>query len=70
MTADAAAGRGRGRDALVLEAGDARVVVRPADGGRIGSVIVGRSRAPRDGRVRRPDDMGQLPDGAMGRPDP
>ncbi len=31
---------GRGGDALVLEAGDARLVVRPHEGGRLGSVIV------------------------------
>jgi aldose 1-epimerase len=46
---------------LVLEAGDARVVVRPADGGRLGSVAVGGRELLVPGDPRDPISWGSYP---------
>ena len=46
---------------LVLEAGDARVVVRPRDGGRLGSVVIGGRELLVAGDPRDPISWGSYP---------
>ena len=61
--------RQSGRLGPVLEAGDVRATVHPEDGGRIGSLVVDGHEVILGGD-HGPDALGQLPDGALGRPHP
>ena len=69
-----AGSRADGRVTVRLDAGSDRAIVDPAAGGRLASLVAGgRERLDRPGPARVPlprHQLGQLPDGTLGRADP